>query len=52
MLIKPNNGEAAAHGCHCSGDMAVRMREVLAIRSVCLLAEFSLVFSLQPSSIA
>ena len=32
MLMKPNNGDTAVHGCHCPGDMAVRMREVLAIQ--------------------
>ena len=26
-----NKGEAAVHGCHCLGDMAVRMLEVLAM---------------------
>ena len=38
--------ETAVHGCHCPGDMAVRMRKVLAIPrknrevgSVCLSAE-------------
>ena len=30
MLMRPNKAEAAAHGCHCLGDMAVRMRKVLA----------------------
>ena len=30
MLMSPNKGETALHGCHCLGDMAVRMREVLA----------------------
>ena len=30
MLMRPNKGETAAHGCHCPIDMAVRMREVLA----------------------
>ena len=30
MLMSPNKGETAVHGCHCQGDMAVRMREVLA----------------------
>ena len=29
-LMIPNKGETAVHGCHCLGDMAVRMREVLA----------------------
>ena len=30
MLMSANKGETAAHGCHCPGDMAVRMREVQA----------------------
>ena len=30
LLMSPNKGETAVHGCHCLGDMAVRMREVLA----------------------
>ena len=30
MLIRPNKAETAVHGCHCLGDMAVRMRKVLA----------------------
>ena len=30
MLMSPNKGETGVHGCHCQGDMAVRMREVLA----------------------
>ena len=30
MLMSPNKGETAVHGCHCPGDMAVRMLEVLA----------------------
>ena len=30
MLMSPNKGETSVHGCHCPGDMAVRMREVLA----------------------
>ena len=29
-LIKPNKAETAVHGCHYPGDMAVRMRKVLA----------------------
>ena len=29
-LMRPNRAEAAVHGCHCPGDMAVRMRKVLA----------------------
>ena len=29
-LMSPNKSETAVHGCHCPGDMAVRMREVLA----------------------
>ena len=30
MLMSPNKGEIAVHGSHFSGDIAVRMREVLA----------------------
>ena len=38
MLMSPNKDETAVHGCHCPGDMAVRMRKVLAIpRSWCVL---------------
>ena len=29
-LMRPNKAETAVHGCHCLGDMAVRMRKVLA----------------------
>ena len=29
-LMSPNKGETAVHDCHYQGDMAVRMREVLA----------------------
>ena len=25
MLMSPYKGETAVHGCHCPGDMAVRM---------------------------
>ena len=28
--MTPNKTKTAVHGCHCQGDMAVRMREVLA----------------------
>ena len=30
LLVNPNKGETAIHGCYCQCDMAVRMREVLA----------------------
>ena len=30
MLMRPKKAETAVHGCHCLGDMAVRMRKVLA----------------------
>ena len=30
MLTRPNKAETAVHGCHYLGDMAVRMRKVLA----------------------
>ena len=26
VLMRPNKAETAVHGCHCPGDMAVRMR--------------------------
>ena len=29
MLMSPKKDETAVHGCHCQGDMAVRMRKVL-----------------------
>ena len=35
LLMSPNRsnrGETAIHGCHCRGDMVVRMRKVMAIR--------------------
>ena len=31
ILISPNKGETAVHGCHCPDDVVVRMRKVLAI---------------------
>jgi len=33
-LMSPNKDETAVHGCLCSGDMAVRMHEVLAMPRV------------------
>ena len=30
MLMSPNKGETAVHGCHCPGDKSMRMCEVLA----------------------
>ena len=30
MLMRSNKAETAVHGCHCPGDIAVRLREVLA----------------------
>ena len=32
LLMSPNKGETAVHGCHCRGDMVVRMRKIMAIR--------------------
>ena len=29
MLMSPSIAETSVHGCHCSRDMAVRMREVM-----------------------
>ena len=31
MLMSPNNGETAVHGCSCRGDMVVNMRNIPAI---------------------
>ena len=31
MLMSPNRGDTAVHGCHYRGDMFVRMRKVMAI---------------------
>ena len=31
MLMNPNKGEIAVYGCHCPGDMVLRMRRVMAI---------------------
>ena len=31
VLMSPSKGETAVHGCHCPRDMAVRMREILAM---------------------
>ena len=44
MLMSPNKGETAVHGCHCLVDMAVRMRELLARSwlSVCVPLALSL----------
>ena len=36
MLMRHNKAKTAVHGCHCSGDMAVRMRKILAIPRSCL----------------
>ena len=30
MLMTPSKAETSVHSCHCPGDMAVRMREILA----------------------
>ena len=31
MLMSPSKGKTAVHGCHCLRDMAVQMREVMAM---------------------
>lgn len=36
VLMRPNKAEAAVHGCHCPGDMVVRMRDVLVIPWGCV----------------
>ena len=30
MLMRPNKAEAAVRGCHCLGDVVVRMRKMIA----------------------
>ena len=32
MLMRPNKAETAVHGCHCPGDVAVRMCKVQTVR--------------------
>ena len=52
MLMSPNKGETAVHGCHCRGDMAVCMPEILArsLVGVCVpLPCFNLKTTLFPS---
>ena len=46
MLMRPNKAEIAVQGCHCPGDMAVRMRKVLACSSVSLLLWLTETYSL------
>ena len=31
LLMSPNKGETAVHGCHCRGDMVLRLFKVMAI---------------------
>ena len=50
MLMSPNKGETAVYGCHCQGDMVLRMRKVIGIpRSwyVCFCAVIMLLVSLR-----
>ena len=44
MLMRPNKAETAVHGCHCLGDMAVRMRKVLPGQTVGWCLSVSLAF--------
>ena len=47
MLMSPNKGETAVHGCHCPGNMAVSMRELLARPWVRVCVPLALKFVLQ-----
>ena len=50
MLMSPNKGETAVYGCHCQGDMVLRMLKVIGIpRSwyVCFCAVIMLLVSLR-----
>ena len=40
MLMKSNKHETPVHGCHGPSDMAVRMRHIVGMCSVCLLLLF------------
>ena len=44
MLMSPNKGETAVHGCHCPHDMAVRMREVMTRPWVGVCAPLGLIY--------
>ena len=46
MLMSPNKGETAVHGCHCTGDLAVRMRKVLAKLNRKLFGKFYATFEI------
>ena len=50
MVMSHNKGETAVHGYQCLGDMAVRMREVLAWPWVSLCTP--LVLSLRPYNVS
>ena len=41
MLMSPNEDETAVLGCHCPGDMALRMRNVLALPCTGLTSELT-----------
>ena len=49
LQVSPNKDETAVHGCHCQGDRAVRMREVLA-RSWVFVCGVPLALSLSSSN--
>ena len=44
MLMSPNKGRTAVHGCHCPRDMAVRMREVMAMLWVGVFVPLALIY--------
>ena len=55
MLMSPNKGETAVYGCHCQGDMVLRMLKVIGIpRSwyVCFCAVIMLLVSLRIRTVA
>ena len=52
MLMSPNKDETAVHGCHCQGDMAVRMRKVLQTAGLvfeCVTCFFRIIFNNYPA---
>ena len=44
MLMSPSKGETAVHGCHCTSDMTVRMREVSARPGVGVCVPLALIY--------
>ena len=46
MLMRPNKAETAVHGCHCAGDMAVRIFTYILYFIWCLIHRISTLFQI------